>query len=96
MITVAPVHCKYGKTLQLSCFYSRVEETLLWDVYLLSKTQCSLVQFQNEPELRKVTDRRICASADAVEYHVIEERTVQNFGCQTHSKSNTAKPRETL
>ena len=35
--------------------------------------QCSLVQFQNELELRKATDRRICASVEVVEYHVIRE-----------------------
>ena len=34
VITVAPVHCKYGKTLQMSCFYSRVQKTVLWDIYL--------------------------------------------------------------
>ena len=35
MITVAPVHCKYGKSPQFYCFYSTAKDMVMWDVNLL-------------------------------------------------------------
>ena len=65
MITVAPVHCKYGRFLPISCFYSIVKDTVIWDAVCLCSSILNypLVQFENEVLLRMFNRQSICARA---------------------------------
>ena len=65
VITVAPVHCKYGRFLQIFCFYSLVNYTLIWDAVCLSSSILNhpLVQFENEILLRMFNRQNICTCA---------------------------------
>ena len=80
MITVAPVHCKYGRFLPISCFYSLVRDTLIWDEVCLSS---SVIMVSSNSRTRFYcacfNGQGICTCAESGLCHYLTGKRIPSF-----------------